>query len=59
MVNSSQTFKTGEMSPAAGSFACLLCRGQDRQTVISLQEGGIFPFCEACSAKDVTWKKVS
>ena len=57
MANSSQTFKTGEMTPAEGSYQCLLCRDRDKITVLQLVAGSIFPSCKVCEEIDVTWKR--
>ncbi len=57
-MNSSQTFKTGELCPAEASYQCLLCRDRDQSTVILLTTGGIFPSCTACETIDATWRRV-
>lgn len=56
MVNSSDTFKTGERVLADGEYACLLCGQAGKVTTKSLAKGAIFPFCDGCDTKDATFR---
>jgi hypothetical protein len=57
-MNSSKTWKSGEKCRITGSYRCRNCRSAGRETVQTIQTGTIFPMCEACPQKDVTYHLV-
>jgi hypothetical protein len=56
MSNSSGTFKTGERVLQTGAYECLICRSMGKKTVVTFEEGKIFPFCAGCETKDATFR---
>ena len=58
-MNSSKTWKSGEKCRIAGKYRCRNCRSAGRETVQEFQAGAIFPMCEACPQKDVTYHLIS
>jgi len=58
MVNTSDTFKTGERVIAAGDYECLICKSMGKTTTITLEAQKIFPFCPGCETKDATFHSI-
>ena len=57
-VNSSQTWKSGEIARVPGSYRCQNCHLAGREHVIDIEAGKIFPMCETSPDKDVTWRLI-
>jgi hypothetical protein len=49
------TYRTGEINPVSGVFACTSCEKAGRRNTIPLTKGEKFPPCSKCSA-GVTWR---
>ena len=55
-VNSSRTWKSGETCRISGSYRCLNCHLAGREMIREFEAGKIFPMCDSCPEKDVTWR---
>ena len=49
------TYRTGEISPVSGAFACVKCEEKGGMNVITVSQGEKFPRCKECNAA-VTWR---
>lgn len=58
-MNSSKTFKAGEIVLESAEYECLICRQMGKRTTKTLEKGAIFPFCEGCGTKDTTYRVLS
>lgn len=57
-MNSSSTWKSGELVTTAGTYECRTCRQEGRETMKELASGSVLPMCDQCAAKDATWKLI-
>ncbi len=57
-MNSSKTWKSGEMCRIPGSYECVSCGFEDRRTVKEFELDQVLPMCDSCVEKDATWKLV-
>ncbi len=57
-MNSSKTWKSGELCRLPGTYRCQSCEAEGRQTVKELAAGSILPMCDSCVEKDATWKLI-
>lgn len=57
-MNSSKTWKSGEPCRFAGTYRCVQCRLEGRETIREMRQGAILPLCEFCPGKDATWRLV-
>ena len=55
-VNSSRTWKSGEMCRVSGSYLCQNCHLAGREMIREFQAGMVFPMCDTRPEKDVTWR---
>ncbi|MBI1949964.1 MAG: hypothetical protein HYS34_01195 [Acidobacteria bacterium] len=55
-MNSSRTWKTGEICRVSGTYRCQNCRFAGREVVREFEAGKILPMCATCPDKDVTWR---
>jgi hypothetical protein len=55
-VNSSRTWKSGEVCQISGTYRCQACHLAGRALVGEFEAGKILPMCEACPEKDATWR---
>ena len=53
----SDLFKPGERCHLAGSYLCETCRLADRNTVVQVEDGAIFPLCPDCTDMDMGWRR--
>ena len=55
-VNSSRTWKTGEMCRVSGTYRCQNCHFAGREVLKEFQAGKVLPMCDVSpDDKDVTW----
>ena len=54
-MNSSRTWKSGEMCRISGSYRCENCHLAGREMIKEFVAGTILPMCDSCPEKDVTW----
>ncbi len=57
-MNSSRTWKSGEICRVSGLYRCRNCQLAGRDLTRTFQAGAVFPMCESCPEKDVTWALV-
>ena len=57
-MNSSRTWKSGEIVRIAGTYLCQNCHLAGRDLKMTFEGGKIFPMCESCPEKDVTWRLI-
>ncbi len=57
-MNSSGTWKSGELVRIGGTYECRTCRLEGRETMKDLCGGSVLPMCENCARKDATWKLI-
>jgi hypothetical protein len=57
-MNSSSTWKSGELVRIGGTYECRTCRQEGRETMRELRSGNVLPMCDQCAAKDATWKLI-
>ena len=57
-MNSSGTWKSGELVGIGGTYECRTCRLEGRETMKELSGGSVLPMCENCAQKDATWKLI-
>ncbi|HET6277593.1 MAG TPA: hypothetical protein VFG08_02300 [Candidatus Polarisedimenticolia bacterium] len=57
-MNSSSTWKSGELVRIGGTYECRTCRQEGRETMKELRSGNVLPMCDLCAAKDATWKLI-
>lgn len=50
------TYKTGDMNPVNGEYACVACEKSGGKHVIRVAQGAKFPECEKAAT---TWRLVS
>jgi hypothetical protein len=55
-LNSSRTWKSGEICRISGTYRCWNCHLAGREVKRLFEAGTIFPMCESCPEKDVTWR---
>ncbi len=55
-MNSSRTWKSGEICRISGSYRCQNCHLAGRALALAIEAGKIFPMCGTCPEKDVTWR---
>lgn len=55
-MNSSRTWKTGEIGRVTGAYRCQNCHFAGREVVREFEAGKILPMCDSCADKDVTWQ---
>ena len=55
-MNSSKTWKSGEISRVSGTYRCQACHLVGRENLKEVREGAVFPMCEDCPEKDATWR---
>ena len=55
-LNSSRTWKSGEICRISGTYRCQNCHLAGRDVTRSFEAGTIFPMCATCPEKDVTWR---
>ena len=51
------TYRTGDISPVNGAFACVKCEEAGGMNIISVSQGEKLPQCKECNAA-VTWRLV-
>jgi hypothetical protein len=55
-VNSSRTWKTGEMCRVSGTYRCENCHFAGREVIKEFEAGKVLPMCDVSpDDKDVTW----
>jgi len=54
-VNSSRTWKSGEICRISGTYRCQNCHLAGRELTLEFEAGKVFPMCNSCPEKDVTW----
>jgi len=57
-MNSSGTWKSGELVRIGGTYECRTCIQEGRETMKELSAGSVLPMCDQCAAKDATWKLI-
>ena len=57
-MNSSRTWKSGEICRIAGTYRCQNCHLAGREMTIQAATGTIFPMCATCPEQDVTWRLI-
>jgi hypothetical protein len=57
-VNSSRTWKSGEVARISGTYVCENCRLAGRELNLEIEAGKVFPMCSSCPEKDVTWRLI-
>ena len=57
-VNSSRTWKSGEIARISGTYVCQNCRLAGRELILEIEAGKVFPMCGSCPEKDVTWRLI-
>ncbi len=55
-VNSSRTWKSGEICRISGTYRCQNCHLAGREVARAFEAGTVFPMCDSCPEKDVTWR---
>jgi hypothetical protein len=55
-MNSSRTWKSGEVCQISGTYRCQDCHLAGREVVVAFEAGKILPMCETCPQKDATWR---
>ena len=55
-MNSSRTWKSGEVCQVTGKYRCQACHLAGREVVGSFESGKILPLCDGCPDKDATWR---
>jgi hypothetical protein len=55
-VNSSRTWKSGEVCQVTGTYRCQGCYAAGRVVIGQFDAGKILPMCESCPEKDATWR---
>lgn len=56
-MNSSRTWKSGEICRVSGAYRCQNCHLAGREVVKEFEAGKILPMCDASpDDKDVTWR---
>jgi len=55
-VNSSRTWKSGEIVRISGTYRCQNCHLAGREMIKEFEAGKIVPMCDSCPEKDVTWR---
>lgn len=59
MPNSSNNYKSGELCDQAGRYQCLDCQWADREELVDVPLGLVFPYCKSCPPPhDATWHLV-
>ncbi len=60
MPNSSNNYKSGELCDQSGRYQCLECHWAEREVLIEVTPGLIFPYCKTCPAPgEATWHLTS
>jgi hypothetical protein len=57
-MNSSQTWKSGEICRISGTYRCQNCHLAGREVTLEMEAGKIFPMCRSCPEQDVTWRLI-
>ena len=57
-MNSSSTWKSGELVRTEGTYECRTCWQEGRETMKEMSSGSVLPICDQCAAKDATWKLI-
>jgi hypothetical protein len=57
-VNSSRTWKSGEIARLSGTYRCQNCHLAGRDLTLRIEAGKVFPMCGTCPEKDVTWRLI-
>jgi len=57
-VNSSRTWKSGEICRISGTYRCQNCHLAGRDFTLTIEEGKVFPMCTSCPEQDVTWRLI-
>jgi hypothetical protein len=57
-VNSSRTWKTGEICRVSGTYRCQNCHFAGREVVKQFEAGKVLPMCDASPDNDVTWRLI-
>lgn len=58
-MNSSRTWKTGEICRVSGTYRCQNCHFAGREVVRQFEAGKVLPMCDASpDDKDVTWRLI-
>lgn len=57
-MNSSRTWKSGEVCQITGEYRCVACHLAGRNVIGTFEAGKILPLCEGCPDKDATWRLV-
>jgi len=55
-VNSSRTWKSGEICRVSGVYRCWNCHLAGREVTRTIEAGAVFPMCDSSPEKDVTWR---
>jgi hypothetical protein len=55
-VNSSRTWKSGEICRISGTYRCQNCHLSGREVARVFEAGTVFPMCDSSPEKDVTWR---
>jgi len=55
-LNSSRTWKSGEICRIPGLYRCQNCHLAGREFTREFEAGKVFPMCDSCPEKDVTWR---
>ena len=54
-MNSSRTWKSGEMCRVTGLYRCRTCKLGGAETVAEFRAGTVLPMCDVCPDKDATY----
>ena len=57
-MNSSKTWKSGEIGRIPGIYRCQACHLDGRETLKEFRAGAVLPMCEVCPEKDATWRLI-
>ncbi len=57
-MNSSRTWKSGEVARISGTYRCQNCHLAGRELTLSIESGKVFPMCSSCPERDVTWRLI-
>ena len=57
-MNSSRTWKSGEIVRISGTYRCQNCHLAGRDLTLKIEAGKVFPMCGSCPEQDVTWRLI-
>lgn len=55
-MNSSRTWKSGEVCQITGTYRCQNCHAAGRLVIGQFEAGKVLPMCDSCPEKDATWR---